>query len=80
MADIEVVTTSGRHDLDKEAEAAFRPTWPEFIFHDPVTDEYINRVELYFPYYDVMLLENGKVAAGAWGVPLQWDGQVSGPT
>lgn len=78
MTDIEVVTTSERHDLDKEAEAAFRPTWPEFIFHDPVTDEYINRVELYFPYYDVMLLEDGKVVAGAWGVPLQWDGQASG--
>ena len=78
MTDIEVVTTSERHDLDKEAEAAFRPTWPEFIFHDPVTDEYIKRVELYFPSYDVMLLEEGKVVAGAWGVPLQWDGQVSG--
>jgi len=78
MTDIEVVTTSERHDLDKEAEAAFRPTWPEFIFHDPVTDEYIKRVELYFPYYDVMLLEDGKVVAGGWGVPLQWDGQVSG--
>ena len=78
MTDIEVVTTSERHDLDKEAEAAFRPTWPEFIFHDPVADDYIKRVELYFPHYDVMLLADGKVVAGGWGVPLQWDGEVSG--
>ena len=70
MTDIEVVTTSERHDLEKDAEAAFRPTWPEFIFHDPVSDEYIKRVELYFPYYDVMLLEDGKVVAGAWGVQI----------
>jgi len=78
MTDIEVVTIGERHDLDKEAEAAFRPTWPEFIFHGQVTAEYIERAERYFPYYDVMLLEDGKVVAGAWGVPLQWDGQVSG--
>ncbi len=34
MADIEVVTSGERHDLE-EARAAFRPIWPEFIFHDP---------------------------------------------
>jgi GNAT superfamily N-acetyltransferase len=78
MADIEVVTTGERHDLDDEARAAFHSTWPQFIFHDPVTAEYIERVEEYFPYYDVMLLDDGQVVAGAWGVPLRWDGQVSG--
>jgi GNAT superfamily N-acetyltransferase len=78
MADVEVVTTSERHDLDEEASAAFRPTWPEFIFHDPVVPQYIGRVEEYFPYYDVMLLEEGRVVAGAWAVPLRWNGQVVG--
>jgi GNAT superfamily N-acetyltransferase len=78
MTDIEVVTTGERHDLDDEARAAFHSTWPKFIFHDPVAAEYIERVEEYFPYYDVILLDDGRVVAGAWGVPLRWDGQVSG--
>lgn len=76
MPDITVVTTSTRHDLDDEARAALRTRWPEFIFHDPVVDEYIERVERYFPQFDVMLLEEGHVVAGGWGVPLRWDGAV----
>jgi GNAT superfamily N-acetyltransferase len=78
MADIEVVTSGERHDLDEEARAAFHPTWPEFIFHDPVSAQYIDRVEDYFPRYDVMLLDQGRVMAGAWAVPLRWNGQVNG--
>jgi GNAT superfamily N-acetyltransferase len=77
MAGIEVVTSGERHDLDEEARAAFRPTWPEFIFHDSVSAQYIARVADYFPYYDVMLLDQGHVVAGAWAVPIRWDGQVS---
>jgi hypothetical protein len=78
MADIEVVTTGERHDLDDEARAAFRPAWPESIFHDPVVPRYIERVEQYFPYYDVTLLDDGHVVAGAWAVPLRWNGQADG--
>jgi GNAT superfamily N-acetyltransferase len=74
MREPQVVTTSERHDLDEQAEAAFRPGWPEFIFHDPVNSEYIGRVEVYFPQYDVMLLDDGQVVAGGWGVPIQWNG------
>jgi hypothetical protein len=78
MADIEVVTTGERHDLDEEARAAFHPAWPKFLFHDPVTPRYIERVEEYFPYDDVMLLEEGHVVAGAWAVPIRWIGQAGG--
>ena len=77
MADIEGVTSRERHDLDEEARAAFRATWPEFIFHDPVSAQYIDRVRDYFPYYDGMLLDQGRVAR-AWAVPLCWNGQVNG--
>jgi GNAT superfamily N-acetyltransferase len=78
VSDLEVVTTSKRHDLDDEARAAFRQNWPEFIFHDPIAAEFIGRVETYFPLYDVMLLDDGKVVAGGWGVPLRWDGTAAG--
>ena len=76
MSALEVVTTSERHDLDDEARAAFRQNWPEFIFHDPLVADYIERVESYFPFYDVLLLDQGAVVAGGWGVPLAWDGIV----
>ena len=73
MAELEVVTTADRPDLDDQAEAAFRPGWPEFIFHDPISSEHIGRVATYFPHYDVLLLDRGEVVAGGWGVPLRWD-------
>jgi GNAT superfamily N-acetyltransferase len=74
MSDLEVVMTAGRHDLDEQARAAFREVWPEFIFHDPVSAAHIGRVEQYFPDYDVLLLDEGQVVAGSWGVPMRWDG------
>jgi GNAT superfamily N-acetyltransferase len=77
MGEPQIVTTSERHDLDEQAEAAFRPGWPEFIFHDPISSEFTGRVETYFPQYDVLLLDDGRVVAGGWGVPLQWDGTVT---
>jgi GNAT superfamily N-acetyltransferase len=77
MSELTIVTTSDRHDLDDEARAAFRQNWPEFIFHDPVVARYIGRVETYFPDFDIMLLDDGAVVAGGWGVPLSWDGTVA---
>lgn len=71
--EIEVVTASDRPDLDEEAASAFRQRWPEFIFHDPTPPKYMDRVHRYFPEYDVLLLVEGRVAAGGWGVPLAWD-------
>jgi GNAT superfamily N-acetyltransferase len=74
---VEIVTTADRHDLDGQARDAFRPGWPEFIFHDPVSSKYIGRVEAYFPQYDLLLLDEGQVVAGGWGVPICWDGTIS---
>jgi GNAT superfamily N-acetyltransferase len=78
MTDLEIVTTSERPELEDQARAAFRPGWPEFIFHDPVSAEYLSRVEAYFPAFDVLLLDQGGVVAGGWGVPIAWDGTAGG--
>ena len=75
---LDVITTSSRRDLEEEAGAAFRERWPEFIFHDPIPPKYIGRVHEYFADYDVLLLIDGKVAAGGWGVPFSWDGTYEG--
>ena len=73
MAQTEIVTTADRPDLDDQARAALRGVWPEFIFHDPLAAECIERVEAYFPRYDVLLLARGEVVAGGWGVPIRWN-------
>jgi hypothetical protein len=74
MREPQIVTTSERHDLDEQAEEAFRPGWPECIFHDPISSKYIGRVETYFPQYDVLLLDDGQVVAGGWSpYPVERD-------
>ncbi|HEY6933379.1 MAG TPA: GNAT family N-acetyltransferase [Marmoricola sp.] len=73
---MDVVVSQDRPDLEQEAGAAFRERWPEFIFHDDVPRQYMPRVAEYFRDYDILLLDDGKVAAGGWGVPLVWDGTV----
>jgi GNAT superfamily N-acetyltransferase len=77
VAQIEVVTTGARADLHEEAGRAFRGEWPEFILHDPLVKQYIDRVESYFPEFDIMVLSDGEVVAGGWGVALRWDGTVA---
>jgi hypothetical protein len=72
----EVVTSADTPELAEQAAAALREVWPEFIFHDPTAGAYIDRVEKYFPRYDLRLLDGGAVVAGGWGVPLRWDGTV----
>jgi GNAT superfamily N-acetyltransferase len=78
MSELDVVTSADRPDLEDQARAAFRGEWPEFIFHDPVSAAHIERVEEYFPGYDIMLLDDGEVVAGGWGVPIRWDGTAAG--
>jgi hypothetical protein len=73
---MDVVTSHGRPDLEDEAGAAFRVKWPEFIFHDPIATQYVAQVAECFPQYDVLLLDEGRVVAGGWGVPICWDGTV----
>jgi GNAT superfamily N-acetyltransferase len=70
------VTTAERADLHHEAAAAFREKWPEFIFHDRVAKDCMPRVEKDFPQFDILVLDDGAVVAGGWGVPLQWDGTL----
>ncbi len=74
MRDLEIVTSADRRDLGEQVTAVFRPLWPEFIFHDPISNKYTGRVEAYFPQYDVLLLDEDEVVTGGWGVPIQWDG------
>jgi len=75
---MEIVTTRDRLDLKGEADAAFHVKWPEFLFpHDPIMKRYEAQVAEFFPQFDVLLLDQGRVVAGGWGVPIRWDGTVA---
>jgi hypothetical protein len=76
FAGVEIVTRTDRPELHEAATVVFRERWPEFIFHDDVPKRYMGRVEEYFARYDVMVLDEGSVVAGGWGVPMAWDGTV----
>ncbi|MEV4532813.1 hypothetical protein AB0J82_03170 [Asanoa sp. NPDC049518] len=74
---MEIVTRADRPDLDEQAAVVFRERWPEFIFHDEVPKQYLDRVERFFSRYDIMVLDDdGAVVAGGWGVPLAWSGKL----
>jgi hypothetical protein len=74
---MEIVTRADHPELNDRAAAVFRERWPEFVFHDEVPARYMGRVGRYFSRYDVMVLDEGAVVAGGWGVPFAWDGGVA---
>ncbi len=72
-----VVVSNERRDLEDQARRAFRVRWPEFIFHDPVADAYVERVGQYFASWDLWLVDEDRVVVGGWGVPMCWDATVA---
>ncbi|GLY22893.1 hypothetical protein [Micromonospora sp. NBRC 101691] len=73
---MEIVTRADRRDLHDTAAAVFRERWPEFVFHDETPRKYLGRVRQYFSCFDIMVLDHDAVAAGGWGVPIPWSGEV----
>lgn len=74
---MQVVVSKERWDLDDQVRAKFRVRWPEFIFHDPVSNAHVERVGAYFDSWDLWLIDEDRVMAGGWGVPLRWDGTIA---
>jgi GNAT superfamily N-acetyltransferase len=74
---VQVVTSADRPDLESETRDALRGRWPEFIFHGEAGRKDLTRVSEYFRGFDILLLDDGRVAAGGWGVPFAWNGNVS---
>ncbi|HEV7678577.1 MAG TPA: hypothetical protein VGQ42_08415 [Candidatus Dormibacteraeota bacterium] len=64
-----------------EAEAPrplpFGPGWPSFIGHDAIANRLMPVVhDLIGDYSMIVMSDDGRVAAGGWGLPLHWDGTV----
>ncbi|WP_431035317.1 hypothetical protein ACQYWQ_15790 [Streptomyces sp. P6-2-1] len=81
--ELSAVVFAERPDLHEASRTALHGVWPEFIFHDAVSERCVPLVERYFPAFDLLLVEGGggdaggdnaRVVAGGWGVPVRWDG------
>ncbi len=62
---MQVVVSEERPDVDDQVRAAFRVRWPEFIFHDLVSNAHVERVGAYFGSWDLWLIDNERVWAAA---------------
>ncbi len=75
--DYEVITAADCADLRPRADAVTIPVWPEFILHDPVTQ---NWQALYdeFPRFQFALVQPGtdEIVAVGDSIPLAWEGRA----
>jgi hypothetical protein len=75
--DLRAFAFDDRPDLHEQAEEIFSADWPEFIFHDPVADQQMNRVRHWFGDLNLLLVDGeDQIVAGGWGVPVRWDGSL----
>ena len=73
----QLVPIAAAPELSEEAGRRFVEDWPEFIFHDQVVKQYVDRRSAYFGDWEFYLIdEDRRLIAGCWGVPIAWDGSV----
>jgi hypothetical protein len=72
----QLIPVADAPQYDKEAEERFREGWPEFIFHDEGVAPWRERRLQYFAQWEFYLLDDDRLIAGCWGVPIAWDGTV----
>jgi GNAT superfamily N-acetyltransferase len=54
-------------------------SWPEFMLHDPVAEQYWDRLRDDWPAFQLVLAdEAGEIAAASQAAPLHWDGTDDG--
>ena len=80
MTSFEVVTTADRPDLHEQLPDEFREVWPEFIFHDAISNEFLPKVDELFAHFNIVVTRGDLVVVGGWGVPLEWDHTINGLT
>ena len=64
---IDVVTVVSRPDLEAQMGEAFHGVWPEFIYHDPVSQALVRQAWQLFPEFNLIALSDGVIVAGSWG-------------
>lgn len=69
------ITPATRTDYETLVNPLGPACWPEFMLHDPISDQYWPELFTRFPEYQFGLLdtETGKAAAMGNSLPLHWD-------
>lgn len=76
--ELEVVTLADRSDLRDQVDEVTSGSWPEFMLHDSIADQYWYELYEVFPAYQFALLQpsSDRVVAAGNSVPLAWDGDA----
>lgn len=71
-----IITGKDRPDLFEISEEIVIATWPEFMLHDPIGNEYWYELYQKFPEFQFALVKSGTNDLVATGnsLPLAWDG------
>ena len=75
-ADLTLVPTANRTDLDDQARDLFAEHWPEYIFHDADVKEYLPRVGDLFADWDFFALDGDRLVGACYGVPIVWSREL----
>lgn len=72
--DLSVVTLAARPDLASTMWSMAGTTWPTFMLHDQIGDNYFARVRDDLADTCLLVLADGEVVARAFFLPFSWDG------
>ena len=59
---------------DAQMQSLFSVGFPPFITADREVPKYIGRIRSVFADLEIVLLDDGRIVAAAWGVPIRWSG------
>ena len=63
--------------LFKQYKIAVQNAFPEIILRSPVIAKYWDRVEKYFPEYQIFMIENNQILGFVNAIPFYWDEPIS---
>lgn len=60
---------------DAQMQSLFSDGFPPFITADREVPKYIRRIRSVFADLEIVLLDDSRIVAAAWGVPIRWSGE-----
>lgn len=73
-----IVTINQRPDLIEQVYEVEKLSWPEFINHDPIGNQYWDKLYQDFADYQLVMIEDKsqRVIASGNSIPLEWEGNI----
>ncbi|MFC1887459.1 GNAT family N-acetyltransferase [Candidatus Cloacimonadota bacterium] len=71
--ELKLVTALERADLLEQEKEINSKIWPDFMFHDEISNKYFSRLYEIFPEYQLFLLQDNKIMGIGNSIPLSWN-------